>query len=58
MIVSVKHIECYKLFKRLDKQVTESAKEMYVKEQGGTTRTSSFRVKNYKCPLAHTAVQG
>lgn len=44
MTVSLKHIECYKLFKRLDKQVTESAKEMYVKEKGSTTRTSSFRL--------------
>lgn len=40
MIVSMKHIERYKLFKGLDKQVTASAKEMYVKEKGGTTRTS------------------
>lgn len=57
MILSVKHTECYKLFKRLDKQVTESAKEMYVKEKGGTTRTSSLRVKNDKCPFADTALE-
>lgn len=57
MIVSMKHIERYKLFKGLDKQVTASAKEMYVKEKGGTTRTSLFRPKNDKCPFAHTALQ-
>lgn len=34
-MVSVKHIECYKLLKTLDKQVTASAREMYVKEKGG-----------------------
>lgn len=32
-------------FKSLNKQGTASAKEMYVKEKGGTTRTSSFRLK-------------
>lgn len=57
MIVSVKHIKCYKLFKRLDKQVTAPSKEMYVKEKEGTTITSSFRLKNEKCPFAHAALQ-
>lgn len=57
MIVSMKHIKCYKLFKRLDKQVAAPANEIHVKEKGGTTRTSSFRLKNEKCPFAHTALQ-
>lgn len=59
MIVSMKHVECYKLFKRLDKQGTASAREMYIKEKcvGRTTRTSSFRFENDKCPFAHTALQ-
>lgn len=38
-------------------QVTAPAKEMYIKAKGGTTRTSSGRVKNDKCPFAHTALQ-
>lgn len=57
MIVSMKYIESYKLFKRLDKQGTKSVKKVYVKEKGDTTRTSSFRLKNDECPFAHTALQ-
>lgn len=56
MIVSIKHIKHYKLLKRLDKQGTASAKEKYVKEKGGTTRTSSIRLKKGNVPICwHSA---
>ena len=51
MTVSIEHIKSYKLLKRLDKQGTASAKEMYVKAKGGTTRTSSVRLKKGNGPI-------
>lgn len=51
MIVSVKHTECYKLFKRLEKQVTESAKETYVKEKGALQEQVNSGLKMTSAPL-------
>lgn len=44
---------CFKLFKRLDRQGTASAKEIQVKEMGGTTRTSSDRLKKGNVPVCY-----
>lgn len=41
----MKHIECNKLFKRLDEQVTASAKEMYVKEKGALQKQVNSGLK-------------
>lgn len=52
MIVSMKHSECYKLFKRLDKQVTASAKEMYIKEKGSPARIQALKWQVPFCSLS------
>lgn len=52
MIVSMKHVECCKLFKRLDKQGTASAREMYVKEKwGGHYKNKFIQVWKWQVPL-------
>lgn len=50
--------DCFKLFKRLDKQRTASAKEIQVKEMGGTTRTSSDRLKTGNVPICYHSSGG
>lgn len=51
MIVSMKHIKCYKLFKRLDKQVSAPANEIHLKKKGALQEQVHSGLKMKSAPL-------